>query len=273
MNNRILDFCEEKGIDIVCEANISAITSIKCGARARYLAEPDTRAKLVDLVGFLYDEEVNYRVVGGMTNTLPPSDDFEGVLIRTRRIGKLSFTENNRVYAEAGVALSEVARRASMNGIGGFVELVGIPGTIGGAVFGNAGAQGRAMSDVVLSVTVYDPDVHRITVISGRDLGFGYRDSVFRKIPRYLILEAELYGEPADKEALVLKMCEYTEMRRSRQPLSMPSLGSIFKHPASDFAPRIIDELGLKGLSVGGAVVSEKHAGFIVNSGDRKSVV
>lgn len=267
MNNHILDFCEKKGIEIVCDADISAITSIKCGAKARFLAEPDTRSKLVDLVSFLRHKEIDYRVVGGMTNTLPPSGDFEGVLIRTRRIGRLSFTENNRVYAEAGASLSETARRASMRGIGGFAELVGIPGTIGGAIFGNAGAHGRAMSDIVLSAIVYDPENNNIQAISGGDLNFGYRDSVFRRVPRYLILEAELCGETADKEMLVSQMREYTEIRRIRQPISMPSLGSIFKHPTGDFAPRIIDELGLKGLSVGGAVVSEKHAGFIVNSG------
>ena len=267
MNNQFLDFCKEKGIKVERDADFSAITSMKCGKRARYLVEPNDIAEIIETVRYLYARDIKYRVVGGMTNTLPPIDDFEGVLIRTHRIAGLRFADNNRVSAEAGASLSVLAKQAAIRGIGGFAEFSGIPGTVGGAVFGNAGAHGRSLSDVVLNATVYDPEADETRVINAENLHFGYRDSLLRRTPRYLVLAVELCGESGNCDELLSKMREYAEMRRNRQPLSMPSLGSIFKHPAGDFAPRIIEELGLKGLSVGGASVSEKHAGFIVNTG------
>ena len=271
MNKQFLDFCVGNGIKIERDADFSAITSMKCGKSARYLVEPNDIAQIVEAVKYLYEKDIEYRVVGGMTNTLPPADDFEGVLLRTNRIAGLRFAENNRVYAEAGASLSAVAKQAAMMGIGGFAEFSGIPGTVGGAVFGNAGAHGRSISDAVLTATVYDPRQDETRVINAEELHFGYRDSLFRRIPQYVILAVELRGETGNREEILSKMREYAVMRRDRQPLSMPSLGSIFKHPTGDFAPRIIEELGLKGLSVGGASVSDKHAGFIVNTGPATS--
>ena len=267
MRNKLLDFFEKRSLKFEENADISTITSIKCGGRANYIVQPSNATDIIDIVRYLYENQIKYRVIGGMTNTLPPSDNFDGVLIRTHRIDGLHFTDNNSVYAEAGVSLSELVRQAAMHDIGGFAEFVGIPGTLGGAIFGNAGAHLRSISDTVVSVKVYDPEMNKTLVFSREDSQFNYRDSIFRQTPRYLILEAELFGRFCERCELTSRMREYIEIRRMRQPLSLPSLGSVFKHPTGDFAPRIIDELGLKGLSVGGASVSEKHAGFIVNSG------
>ena len=267
MHNELLDFFRKRSVNFEENADISTITSIKCGGPARYLVQPRSVNEIIDLVEYLYRKQIRYRVVGGMTNTLPPSNVFEGVLIRTHRIDRLHFTDNNRVCAETGVSLSALVRQATMREIGGFAELVGIPGTVGGAIFGNAGAHSRSIADTVVSVRAYDPETNKTLVFSKKDSRFSYRDSIFRQIPRYIILDAELSGSFCEREELASRMRKYTEIRRMRQPLSLPSLGSIFKHPTGDFAPRIIEELGLKGLTVGGATVSEKHAGFIVNSG------
>ena len=264
---KILDFLDENRIKFRQNVDFSELTSMRCGPLASLLVEPDSISKLVDTVKFLHLEGALYRVVGGMTNTLPPSVDFSDALIHTGRISGLRFTENNRVNAEAGVSLSRVAREAALLCIDGFAELAGIPGSLGGAIFGNAGAHSRAMSDVVFTVSAYDPESDRLLTFSGSELAFGYRHSIFRDNTSLVILSAELSGRAGERESILSQMREYAAIRRERQPLSMPSLGSIFKHPTGGFAPKIIEELGLKGLRVGGAAVSEKHAGFIVNLG------
>ena len=264
---RFLEFLEKSRIKFRQNVDFSALTSMRCGPLARLLVEPGSISELHDTVRFVHRESILYRVIGGMTNTLPPSGDFFGALIHTGRISGLRFTENNRVYAEAGVSLSRVARSAAALGIDGFSELSGIPGSVGGAIYGNAGAHSRAMSDVVLTVNAYDPQNDRVSALSGSDLAFGYRHSIFQDNRSLIILSAELSGTAGDSDSILSRMREYAVMRRERQPLSMPSLGSIFKHPLGDFAPRIIEELGLKGLRAGDAAVSEKHAGFIVNLG------
>ena len=266
-SDRILRFLESNDVKFYEYADMSGITSIKCGEKARFLAEPRDIQQLIELVRYLYSEGVEYRVIGGMTNTLPPEGDYDGVLIRTSRIAKVIFTDNNRVLAETGAALASIVREANARGIGGFSDLVGIPGTLGGAIFGNAGAHSRSISDTVISVTAYDPEKDAVLTVPADMIGFAYRDSFFRRTPRCVILSAELFGEAADSEDLISRSRERIEARKARQPLSDPSLGSIFKHPPCDFAPKIIEELGLKGCSAGGASVSEKHAGFIINRG------
>lgn len=266
-SDKILRFFESYDVKFYEYADMSDLTSIKCGERARFLAEPRDIRQLIDLARCLYSEGIEYRVIGGMTNTLPPEGDYDGVLIRTHRIAEVLFTDNNRVRAEAGASLGRIVREANARGLGGFSEFVGIPGTLGGAIFGNAGAHTRSISDTVASVTAYDPEENEVRSIPADMIGFAYRDSFFRRTPRCVILSAELFGETAESEELISRSRELIEARKARQPLSDPSLGSVFKHPPCDFAPKIIEELGLKGFSVGGASISEKHAGFIINRG------
>ena len=258
--DRNIKFCEF--------ADLSRLNSMRIGGRALVLVEPSDEAQLVFVLRAARDLGAPVRIVGGMTNTLVPDGIFHGVLVRTARIDWAEFTENKEVYAGCGASLSSIVLGAADRGIGGFSELVGIPGTLGGALYGNAGAHELSISDTVDEVRVYDVLEDRRKVLTVRDIGYGYRDSLFKRECRYAILSARLRGFAADKDELKAKMSQYTRIRKQRQPLSMPSLGSIFKHPEGDFAPRLIESLGLKGFRVGGAEISEFHAGFIVNKGD-----
>ena len=252
-------------------ADISELTSIKLGGKALVLAEPENEEQLIYTLRSARGLGAPFAVVGGMTNTLPTDGVFCGVIIRTVRIESIEFTENNRVCAACGTSLASLVRGLADRGIGGFEEFVGIPGTVGGALFGNAGAHGSSISDRVVDVSVYDVIEDRRKLLSADDIKYGYRDSIFKHEARYLILSARLQGFAAEAESLKAKMTEYIKVRRQKQPLSMPSLGSIFKHPEGDFAPRLIESLGLKGLCIGGAEVSKVHAGFIVNNGTATS--
>lgn len=260
-------FCG-KNIKFSEYADMSRLTSMRLGGRTRLLAEPADEVELVYVVREAQATRANYRVVGGLTNTLVTDGLYDGLLISTERIDSVVFTENNGVFAEAGAPLSAIVRNAALRGVGGFAALVGIPGTLGGAVYGNAGAHSCSISDLVRGVRVYDILEDKICVLSASDIGYTYRNSLFKRSNgRYVILSATLQGTAVDPKSLFDEMNEYTTIRRSRQPLTKPSLGSVFKHPHGDFAPRLIESLGLKGLSVGGACVSTLHAGFIVNDG------
>jgi len=165
------------------------------------------------------------------------------------------------------VILGSLVRSLASSGIGGLEEFSGIPGTVGGAAFGNSGAHSKSISEVILSVLAYDIHTDETRRLDVSLLGYGYRQSIFKKEPGLVILQIELRGVKKSSAEIFDSINEFARYRREHQPLSMHSLGSIFKHPAGDFAPRLIESLSLKGLSVGGAEVSKKHAGFIVNTG------
>ena len=248
-------------------AELGRLNSMRIKGKAMILVEPSDELQLLLTLRATRDLSAPVRIVGGMTNTLVSDEIFCGVLIRTARIDLVEFTENREVYANCGASLGSIVLGAADRGIGGFSELVGIPGTLGGALYGNAGAHGRAISDTVVDVKVYDILEDKEITWTVNEIGYGYRDSLFKRESRYVILSARLRGFSADKNEIKAKMHEYTSIRRQKQPISMPSLGSIFKHPRGDFAPRLIESLGLKGLRVGGAEISKIHAGFIVNNG------
>lgn len=265
--DELLGLFLEKNIKFHELADLRMLNSMRIGGRALILAEPTDEAQLVFAFCAARDLGRPVRIVGGLTNTLVPDEIFDGVLIRTARIDSVRFTENNEVYAACGATLASIVLGSAVRGIGGFSELVGIPGTLGGALFGNAGAHGHTISDNVVDVKVYDIFEDKKIVLTSDEIDYGYRDSLFKRESRYVILSARLRGFSVDKNEIKAKMHEYTSIRRQRQPLSVPSLGSIFKHPHGDFAPRLIESLGLKGLRVGGAEISKIHAGFIVNNG------
>ncbi len=264
----IKDFLSSKRIVFSTQEDMSKITSMRCGGQAAISAYPRNADEIASLVRALDKQGVKYKVVGGMTNLLPCDGVFDGVLVRMTGINHLEFTENNRVSAGAGVLLGTFVRKAAEYGIGGFEELSGIPGTLGGALYGNSGAHSVSISDFVISVVVYDVRRNMVVELRRDEIDYGYRRSLFKKEkPNFVILEAKLKGTEKSKEQIFEKIRELSAIRRERQPLDKPSLGSIFKHPEGDFAPRLIESLGLKGENCGGASVSRKHAGFIINDG------
>lgn len=263
--------CYLKMNDVEYEENVSFIrlSTIRLGGTAALVAIPDSITKLVGLLRFLSEKSKKYKVIGKMSNILPPDGIYDGVLIKTTGLDKY-YLKGSALYSECGVCFPTLTLKLASLGIGGFEELSGIPGTVGGLVAGNAGAFGKEIADVLIDATVYDPEHDAITTLENSELGFLYRNSIFKKKTLFL-LAATFKLRQSPEEEIKKNLQKYREIRREKQPCGYPSLGSTFKHPKGLYASKLIDDLGLKGYTVGGSMVSEKHAGFIVNCGNATS--
>jgi len=241
-------------------------TTFRIGGPADYLVLPASAAEVVALVKLAREKGVPITILGNGSNVLVLDGGIRGLVLKFGAAMSSIASKGSTIIAGAGALLSEIARFAAEKYLTGFEFAVGIPGSIGGAVYMNAGAYESEMSSVVKAAVGVTPDgtVRRF----GRDaLEFGYRHSVFQD-NGCIICEIEIELMPSDPETIKRKMEEYTALRLLKQPVDLPSAGSTFKRPPGRFAGTLIEQAGLKGLSVGGAKVSEKHAGFIVNVGD-----
>lgn len=242
---------------------MSRHTTFKIGGPVSALLEPKSIAAFVWLIRELRGREIPFFLLGNGSNLLVSDGGHEVVALSTARLDTLRFSGDS-VLCGAGVTLSRVAAGARDQGLTGMEFAHGIPGSVGGAVYMNAGAYGGEMRDIVESVTYVD-DQGKVRVLPGEECGFGYRASVFQS--GGAILSAILRLRPGDPKKIRDTMEELAARRREKQPLNYPSAGSTFKRPENGYASQLIDEAGLKGLRVGDAQVSEKHAGFIVNLG------
>ena len=247
-------------------------SSFKIGGPVRALAVPEDVSSLSRVCSILKDNHIAPMLLGNGTNVLFPDEGLpELFIISTEKLQKLFLLPDGAIYAEAGVSLSKLASFAQQNGLAGLEFASGIPGTVGGGAIMNAGAYGGELKDVIESVVLlYAPD-QRLYELSNEQCAFGYRTSLFKKMGGCMILSVVFRLAPGDGEAVSAKMRELNERRRDKQPLDLPSAGSAFKRPEGFYAAALIDEVGLKGYTVGGAQVSEKHAGFVVNIGGATS--
>jgi len=216
-------------------------------------------------VHLLREEEVPFAVIGRGSNLLFGDGRMERALILTGGLSRLT-VEGQTIRAEAGVSLAVLASAAATAGLSGLEFAGGIPGSVGGAMFMNAGAYGGAVSDVATKSLALDTDTGEL--LSVTDHRFGYRQSIYGQEPRLICLSAEFSLKNGDPPKIRRAMKELARSRREKQPLEYPSAGSYFKRPDGHFAGKLIEDCGLKGFSVGGAAVSEKHAGFLINTGD-----
>ena len=240
--------------------------ALGAGGDASFAAFPRDESELLSLLRALHSRGVNYKVLGGMSNTVVNDSGFKGVLIFTDSLRR--FEVNGTLLSlGAGIRLPALYGRLSSLGISGFEELFGIPGTVGGAVFQNAGAFGREMSDVILGVRAYDLISNEVVYFPVGELSFSYRSSFFHIEKTLVILSADFKIAYADIDSIKSRSNLFQTQRHSTQP-SARSLGSTFKRPANGYAGALIDRAGLKGMCIGGACVSEKHAGFIINVGE-----
>lgn len=237
-------------------------TSFRAGGPAAWYAEPETADELGALVSLCRKAGMPWYILGNGSNLLVSDRGYPGLMIGTGRFDRLE-TEGEILRAGAGVLLSRAASMALKCGLTGLEFAAGIPGTVGGACVMNAGAYGSETKDVLLSATVLTPE-GQVRRIPAEELGLGYRTSC---IPGngYVVLEAEYALTGGEPEAIKARMDELFAKRREKQPLEYPSAGSTFKRPQGHFAGQLIQEAGLKGFSLGGAAVSEKHAGFVIN--------
>lgn len=243
---------------------MSGHTSFKIGGPARVFMQPESHEEMVDIIDKLQCESARFMVMGNGSNLLFADGGFNGAVIKTDKIDGIEI-DGEQITVDCGVLLSRVASVACEAGLSGLEFAAGIPGSIGGAIYMNAGAYGGEMSQVVKS-SVWMSDFGVISTIDNAGHGFGYRKSIFNE-NNGILLRTTLKLNKGNKGEIKAEMKELAARRREKQPLDLPSAGSAFKRPKDGYAAQLIEECGLKGLSVGGAMVSPKHSGFIVNTG------
>lgn len=265
-NNIIMSITEILGKEnVMIDEPMSSHTTFRIGGVADLYLTPKTINELSSLVKILREKNIKYYIIGNGSNLLVSDNGIRAVIIEFgKSIGEIG-VNGDLITAEAGVLLSRLAKTAMRNGLSGLEFASGIPGSLGGAVYMNAGAYGGEMKDVITEVTYLDKDFV-VKTIANNDCDFGYRHSVFTDTDK-IILSAKMKLEAKDKDEIKQTMKELTEKRVSKQPVDKASGGSTFKRPTGYYAAAIIEEVGLKGYSVGGASVSEKHSGFVVNNG------
>ncbi len=243
--------------------SMSRYTSFKTGGAADLVVFPVNEDELINILCDIKENGLSYTVIGRGTNILVADGGIEGVVIILTQFKGLS-CKNAIVSAGSGTLLSEASMYAMKFSLKGLEPLSGIPGSIGGAVVMNAGAYGSEIKDVIRSVRYLDLDSMLIRTIEKEDMAFDYRKSCFMNSDS-IILSADFQLVKGEPDSIMSEMKRFNAMRREKQPLNYPSAGSVFKRPKGDYAARLIDICGLKGSKVGGAKVSEKHAGFIIN--------
>ena len=241
-------------------------TTFRIGGPADCFLVPENTDQVRTILQICRQEEVPYFILGNGSNLLVSDQGYRGVVIQLFRNFAGIQVEGKKIHAQAGTLLSTIAAAARNESLTGFEFAGGIPGTLGGAVVMNAGAYGGEMKDVLVDVTVLTKE-GEILVIPAERLEMGYRTSII-KTAEYIVLEATILLEEGDSEKIRGRMKELSDMRTSKQPLEYPSAGSTFKRPEGHFAGKLIMDCGLRGYRVGGAQVSEKHCGFVINAGD-----
>lgn len=238
-------------------------TTFRVGGPADYFVMPESSGEVQQVISLCREEKMPYYVIGNGSNLLVSDEGYRGVILQIYRTMSRIEAEGTLIRAQAGALLSAIAAKAYENSLTGFEFAVGIPGTIGGASVMNAGAYGGEMKDVIRSVTVLDQD-GKIRKIEREDLEMGYRTSIISK-EGYITLEAEIELSEGKPEEIKALMDDLRTRRVTKQPLEYPSAGSTFKRPEGYFAGKLIQDTGLAGFQVGGAQVSEKHCGFVIN--------
>ena len=257
-----------KALDIPCReiVSMSNHTTMQVGGIAPVVAYVRNAQELITCVREAKNNGVKYAIIGNGSNSIFSDDGFDGLVIVTTEMKKFS-VEGNIIKADCGASLTRLAVSAQRASLTGMEFAYGIPGSIGGGVYMNAGAFEQSLSDIVISSICYDAQNDSIRRIDREEHAFRYRESIFSANPNYIILAVMLELKPGKMEDIVGKMNENIRSRKEKQPLEFPSAGSVFKRPVGFYAGELIEKSGLKGYRIGGAEVSEKHAGFIINRG------
>jgi len=265
MNNYINVFYEHfEEESLLINANMSEHTSFKVGGAADLMVMPTNADEIKRAISLCKESSVPYFVMGKGSNFLVRDAGFRGVVINlSKRLEKVEQIDDTTLRAEAGISLAKLAGFAADLSLAGLEFSSGIPGSLGGALYMNAGAYDYDMSGVVSCASLIDEGGNEI-VMQVEEMALGYRTSIFHN-KKYIVKDCILKLQAGDKDAIKAKMLELNNRRKTSQPLDLPSAGSTFKRPLGYYAAKLIDESGLKGFSVGGAMVSEKHAGFVVN--------
>lgn len=260
-------FCGIVGEDnVLLDEPMKKHTTFRIGGAADYYICPHTPEEIREVIRVCREEQIPWFVIGNGSNLLVSDSGYRGAVIQIYKNFSAVACRENIIRAQAGALLSQIAAQAFRCSLTGFEFASGIPGTLGGAVTMNAGAYGGEMKDVIKSATVLTGE-GQIVTLPVEALKLGYRTSIV-KSEAYTVLEAEIALEAGDQTQIRARMEELGDKRRTKQPLEYPSAGSTFKRPEGYFAGKLIMDAGLRGFRVGGAQVSEKHCGFVINTGD-----
>ncbi|HIT11019.1 MAG TPA: UDP-N-acetylmuramate dehydrogenase [Candidatus Onthousia faecigallinarum] len=251
---------------IVRDVFLSKYTAYKVGGIATVIIYPKNQEKLVALCKLIRKYHLKYKILGFGSNLLFSDKRYKDVLIKLDEFNKIEFV-GNKVICGAGASLMKVSKEAAKRSLTGLEFAAGIPGSIGGAIYMNAGAYKSDMGYIVQSVTVLTDDL-RIITLTNQEMDFHYRSSLLQREKGFICLEAVLKLVKGDRKEIENVLRERKERRLASQPLEYPSAGSVFRNPEGMFAGKMIEDIGLKGLTKGGAQVSEKHANFIINKNE-----
>lgn len=243
---------------------MSKYTTMRVGGPCDCVVFPDEISKIKEVIDFCKNENITFFVIGNGSNLLVKDEGIHGVVIKLgHRFSKIEL-DGEYILAYAGATMPALSQLAKKNSLKGLEFACGIPGTIGGGVKMNAGAYGSQISDILYEVTYMD-EKEEIKTIKNKDCSFGYRKSIFTINPNYVILSAKFKLERGNIDEIENKMKENSLARKAKQPLEYPNFGSVFKRPEGYFVGKLVDDAGLRGYKIGGAQVSTKHTGFIVN--------
>lgn len=258
----IINKLQQDMYEIKENVSFKTLTTFKVGGIVSYVISPFTINSLIDCINLLKQNNINFKVWGNGSNILPSDNDYNAVIIRLNKLNNLEVNDTI-VTVQAGYSLMKLANEMSKNGLSGLEWACGIPGTIGGAVYMNAGAYKECMANILESILVLDENLE-LKQLSNLDMNFSYRKSILME-KNYICLEVKLNLNNKPVEEIMTVINNRKQRRIESQPLEYPSAGSVFRNPENDYAGRLIEECGLKGYSIGGAEISNKHANFIVN--------
>ena len=250
---------------IIVDEPLKKYNTYKIGGNAKYIIYPKNEEKLIILLKYIKENNIKYKVIGKGSNLIFSSKPYDGVIIKLDEFNNLDI-EDTIVTVGAGYSIMKLAIEMTKKGLSGLEFATGIPGSVGGAVFMNAGAYNSDMGYIVSEVKVIDPNFNIVTLYNS-DLDFHYRTSFLQKNPEYICIEAKLVLKHGDRKEMIEIIEDRKQRRLLTQPLEFPSAGSVFRNPDIAPAGKLIEDAGLKGKTIGGAMISKKHANFIINTG------
>lgn len=269
MNNFILEINKLNLGKLEKDISLSTLTTYKIGGIAKLVIYPNDINNLKELITLINKYNINYFILGKGSNTLFSDNEFNGVIIKLDKLNNFEIKQNE-IYVESGMILSKLVQESVKNNLTGLEFAIGIPGTIGGAIYMNAGAYGSNMSNIIKSVIALNEKL-QIEEIPLEKLKFDYRYSIFQANKNLICVAANIKLEFGNPDEITSKIKENLLKRKNSQPLEYPSAGSVFRNPEGNYAGKIIEELGLKGKRIGGAEISTKHANFIINKNNASS--
>ena len=251
---------------LIENVDLKKYTTYKIGGIAKLLVIPDNVDCLIKLLKYIEANKIKHKVLGFGSNVIFSDKEYDGILIKLDEFNDLDIN-GTTVVVGAGYSMIKLSLAVARQGLAGLEFASGIPGTVGGAVYMNAGAYGSDMGYIVKSIKVLTPD-NKVIVMENKELNYHYRTSFLKQNPDYICLEATLKLRNGDRDAILEVIRDRKKRRLDTQPLESPSAGSVFRNPPDDSAWRLIEGIGYKGKKVGGAMVSTKHANFIINAGN-----